>query len=298
MTLYEEIKKNFVLPNAFADWEEYRNSLTNYIIHEANQVSLPLSFHANMDEASLLPSLAIIGAGACNDINLQELISHFSRITLLDYNQDAMDTALETYHLKDCPYVECKTISLNGLQDCHYEKFCNQLQTYVQYNLSTLTPNDFEDYATTLIQKYLEQVTDYEIPLQENAYDYVCCFGVHSQLQAMFSYIYRAFEVNLRTLRFSDAPDFSTRITKMLKQENERFIPQFHNALLNCAKKAIFLGLEQNRTNSDSAIEGAYQGISDIQNRNINTEETAMIWPFLPEADIYYEMILLKINLV
>lgn len=297
MSLYREIKKNFILPNAYEDWTEYRNSITQYLIQETNQVSVPLSFSANMDETDVLPSLAIIGAGACNDIDLSELISHFSTITLLDCDTTSMQTALATYHLTDCPYVECKTISLNGLNDSHYEDFCNKLQAYIQGNISNLVPSELEDYAIALLQNTLQQLTDYTIPLHEAEYDYICCFGVHSQLQAMFSYIYRAFEMNLKEMNLLDAPDFSTRFTQCLQTENERFIPHFHNALFDCAKQGVFLGLERNRTNVDGAIEGAYQAIQDIQKRKLSKKETTMTWPFLPSEDIYYEMLILHIKL-
>ncbi len=297
MALYDEIRKNFILPNAYEDWKEYRDSITGYVIDETNQISVPLSFSANMEERTLLPTLAIIGAGACNDFDLQMLHSHFSKITLLDSDTTAMETALETYNLTNESLIECKTTSLNGLQDSHYAEFCNHLQSYVQCNLDTLTPSEFESYAISLVLKYLESFKQYEIPLPQNAYDYICCFGVHSQLQAMFSYIYRAFEMNLRQLKFYDVPDFSSRFTKCLQAENEHFIPRFHDALLACAKQGVFLGLEQKRTNDDGAIEGAYQAVLDIQKRNLSTEHAVVIWPFLPEADIAYEMSIFKITI-
>lgn len=297
MALYETIKKNFILPNAYNDWMEYRNTITNYIIQETNQVSIPLSFFANMNETSLLPTLAIIGAGACNDIDLKALVSNFSKITLLDYDAKAMEKALETYDLANSPLIECKAISLNSLTDTHYEEFCRLLQEYVQYNFDYLTPEIFENYAITLIDNYLEQVKDYKIPLLAKKYDYVCCFGVHSQLQAMFSYIYHAFEVNLRKMKFFDTPDFNTRFNRCLQEENERFIPLFHDALFDCAKHAVFLGIEQTRTNNDEAIEGAYQAIQDIRKRSLHTEESYLVWPFLPSEDICYEMSIMKITI-
>lgn len=296
MALYETIKKNFILPDAYDDWKDYRNTITNYIIRETNQVSVPLSFRANMDETSLLPTLAIVGAGACNDMDLTALVSNFSKITLIDYDAKAMETALETYDLVNSPHIECKTISLNGFTDSHYEEFCRLLQEYVQCNLDHLTPEIFENYAIMLIHNYLEQIKDYEIPLPVKTYDYVCCFGVHSQLQVMFSYIYHAFEVNLREITFSDAPDFNARFTKCLQEENERFIPLFHDALFDCTKQAVFLGLEQARTNNEEAIEGAYQAIQDIRKRSLPTEESYLVWPFLPLEDIYYEMSIMKIT--
>ena len=102
--------------------------------------------------------------------------------------------------------------------------------------------------------------------------------------------------MNLRKMKFADAPDFSTGFNSYLQAENERFIPLFHDALLGCAKQGLFLGLEEKRTNNDGAIEGAYQGILDIQKRNLFAEQSTITWPFLPSEDIYYEMLILKIN--
>ena len=296
MTLYETIKNNFILPDAHKDWMHYRNTITNYIIRETNQTSVPLTFGANMDENKLLPTLAIIGAGACNDIDLQVLTSHFSKITLMDYDVKAMETALETYHLTNSSQLECKIVSLNGLLDTHYETFCNLLQNYVRENIDRLTPSTFENYAITVVRNMLEQVEDYEIPLYAKTYDYICCFGVHSQLQTMFSYIYHAFEVNLTDIKFFDAPPFHTHFNRRLQEENERFIPLFHDALFTCAKQAVFLGLEQSRTHSNDAIEGAYQAMEDIKKRALPTEEAYLVWPFLPSDDIYYEMSIMKID--
>lgn len=295
MALYDDIKSNFILPDAYVDWKDYRRDLTGYLIKETNCISVPLSFSANMDETSLLPTLAIIGAGACNDIDLSLLQEHFSNITLIDYDTGAMQTALDNYNLNDCPLVNCKTASINGLYDTHYQEFCEKLQQYVQATADSFTPEDFERYATTLVDRCLDSIQDYIIPLPENAYDYICCFGVHSQLQAMFSYIYHVFEVNLRELFFHDTPCFNAHFTKRLQRENERFIPHFHDTLLKCAKQAVFLGLEKKRTNDSGAIEGAYQALKDIQKRNLCTEETTLLWPFLPAQDIQYEMSILKI---
>jgi len=297
MYLYREIKKNFILPNAYNDWKEYRNAVTDYVIEETNQVNVPLTFSSNMDETSLLPTLAIVGAGACNDLNLCKLTSHFSKITLLDCDSDAIHTALQTYHLQDCSQIECQVISLNGLHESHYEAFCDQLQAYVQEQFDTLTPEQFEAYAISLLQKYLYETQNYIIPLPAHTYDYICCFGVHSQLQAMFSYIYKAFEINLREIKFADAPNLNSHFNSYLQAENERFIPLFHDALFNCAKQGVFLGLEKKRTNNDDAIEGAYQGIIDIQKRNLTTKCSSVVWPFLPSEDIYYEMLLFNIQL-
>ncbi len=296
MTLYEQIKNNFVLPNAYNDWKDYRKALSQYVIEESNQIILPLSFHANMDPDHLSPTLAILGAGACNDIDLEMLITHFSKITLWDYDTSAMQKALETYGLLDCPNIECKTISFTGFDDFHYQYFCSSLQSYIRYNQNQVTATDFETYALSILEDFFSDVKDNLTLLEKEEYDYICCIGLHSQLYAMFSYIFYAFEVNLRQQIFTNAPDFSSHFSQRLREEIECFIPRFHDTLLNCANQSVFLGLEQHRINDSEAIEGTYQAISDIESRNLTTKTTTMIWPFLPSEEIYYEILLLKIQ--
>lgn len=296
MTLYDKIKSLFTLPTAYEDWAAYRNSLTSYLIAQTNQVSLPLFFAPHMDGTSLFPTLAIIGAGACNDIDLAELSHHFSKITLIDCDEDAMKTAFDTYHLHGCPSVERMVLSLNGLNDSHYEKFCNKLQHYVQHHTNDFTPTQFQQYALHLLEAILSEVANYQIPLTAQSFDYICCFGVHSQLYAMFSYIYHIFESNLKELYFHGTMNFHAEITKRLQAENNSFVPKLHDALLACAKQALFIGLEQKRSNMEGGIEGAYQAFQDIEARSLQAEKTIMLWPFLPHKNIEYEMAILKIS--
>lgn len=302
MSLYKQIRENFILPNAFEDWRAYRNTLTKYLIKEVDSVSLPLEFSSNTDLEEHLPTLAIIGAGACNDIDLARIKNHFSKITLIDCNEAALHQALTTYDLTEADNVELKNISLTGITDSDYEEFCEELQAYIQLNQQTFSMEEFEEFALSKLKSIYEKRRQAELPLI-STYDYIWCFGVHSQLQAMFSYICHAFFVNLKEMFPSPLNDF-IKINEYLKSENDRFIPHFHDVLLSCAKKSVFLGMEQQRISTSEAvngeanntcesdsIEGAYQGILDIRSRNLNVTESSILWPFYPEKDIAYHML-------
>lgn len=157
MNLYDEIKSHFDLPNAFTDWTNYRNTLTGYLIAETDRIALPLSFSPDMDPSQLLPTLAIIGAGACNDLDLETLSHHFSQITLIDYDSAAMEKALSTYHLKNCPVIELLPLSLNGLYDSDYRNFCRQLQIFVKAAASTISFQTFQQHALSLLNFYYQK---------------------------------------------------------------------------------------------------------------------------------------------
>lgn len=296
MSLYKQIKENFILPNAFEDWREYREELTKFLIQEVDQVTLPLSFSGNIDLEEHLPTLAIIGAGECNDIDLKKLAEHFSKITLIDYNEEAMEQAIKTYNLEDSKQIELLSVSLDGIDDRDYEEFCEDLQTYVRLNQGNFSIEEFEEFALSKLTGICQKRRQSEIPLESHTYDYIWCFGVHSQLQAMFSYICYAFLQNLKEMFPSPLNEF-TNINRYLKSENDSFIPHFHDALLSSAKKAVFLGLELHRTNDTEPIEGAYQAIQNIRSRNLKVTESSICWPFYPCGNITYEMLIQKISL-
>ncbi|MBR1866568.1 MAG: hypothetical protein IJ801_08685 [Lachnospiraceae bacterium] len=292
MNLYDEIKSHFILPDAFEDWKDYRNILTDYLIAQTDSISLPLSFCPGMQPSDLLPTLAVLGAGACNDLNLERLCPHFSRITLIDNQTASMETALRTYHLEQSPVIECVTASLNGLEDTDYQDFCEALQYFVRGEQQTLTPERFEAFALSRIGSKPNR----QVPLAPASYDYIWCFGVHSQLQAMYSYIYHVFEVNLRHTLFQNTEWNSHVFYDRLKEENRIWIPHFHDALLASANKAVFLGLEQRRLGTEGAIEGAWQGIEDIRHRKLSYTEHTAIWPFCPARSLSYEMRMFHIS--
>lgn len=296
MSLYQQIKEIFILPNAFEDWREYREELTNYLIKETDQVAMPLNFSGNIDLEEHLPTLAIIGAGECNDIDLKKLAEHFSRITLIDCNKEAMEQAIVTYELKDSKQIELLPVSLDGIVDRDYEAFCEELQTYVRLNQGIFNMEEFEEFALSKLTKICNKRRQGEIPLEPDTYDYIWCFGVHSQLQAMFSYICHAFLQNLKEMFPSPLNEF-TNINRYLKSENDYFIPHFHDALLRSAKKAVFLGMEMHRTNDTEPVEGAYQAINDIRSRNLKVTESSICWPFYKDGNISYDMLIQKISL-
>lgn len=301
MTLYEKILAQFHMPNAFEDWKEYRESLTQYLIDETNTYPIPLTRLEMLDTESIKPTLLVVGAGACNDLDLAALSSHFSCITLLDSDEEALQAALEKYQLTDATHIHLQIESLNGITASHYEDFCDHLLTLC----NTLTGNElatiFPDYACHLLEEYYDKVRDYTFPIANDKYDYVWCVGVHSQLQSLFSYIYNIFEQEIHTElgSYDPNPTGNNRFHKFLREQNQFFIPKLNDALLDAAAYKCILGFEAYRTNADyevlpelnsTLIEGAYQGIEDIRKRKIDCNSQYIFWPFAPANQQYYEM--------
>lgn len=302
MHLYDQLQQHFIIPNAYTNWQAYRETITNLLIEETEQITLPLSFHANMEETDWLPTLLIVGAGACNDMDLQQLLPHYSHITLLDSNADSLQQALHTYHLTDCPYISCQSENLIGITDEHYMELCDELQFYLAEHDGQITPQAFARHAVSLVTEQLSNIQNIALP--KNTYDYVCCLGVHSQLLAMYSYIYHAFDVNLRNGIFQACDPLLCEQAEniymnYLKQQNNLLIPRLNTALLECAKRAVWIGLEHDRIQDPlkAPIEGASQAFQDLFTRNLNITTRHTSWPFYPDGNISYNMQLMKIAL-
>lgn len=293
MKLYEEIKSHFTLPNAYSDWSQYRATLTNYLVNAIDQVSVPLQISPSLLEDEPLPSLAIIGAGACNDLDLNELSLHFSTITLVDSDESSLQTAKERYS-----QIQNKLTfdnqSLTGIYDEDYIEFCEELQFYVRETSDILNAEQFTHFAIQQYQAICQKKRQSAIQIAPAAYDYIWCFGVHSQLQSMFAYIFQAFISNLQAEYTIKQPEQFQLFFEALKQENNLIIPQINSLLLSAAKYAIFFGNEWSQT---APIEGAHQCILHLQDLTHPKTEHMIRWPFDPSRNLYYDMLIQSIQL-
>jgi hypothetical protein len=71
---FQAIKNEFIIENAFRDWEEYRRQVTDRALQEGG------CFNPAGAERELL----IVGGGRCNDLDLTRLLDGFDRIRILD----------------------------------------------------------------------------------------------------------------------------------------------------------------------------------------------------------------------
>lgn len=296
MQLYDEIRSHFHIPDAYRYWKPYRDLLSDYLVHEPGKLS----------------TLAILGAGACNDIDLYRIRSGFSEITLIDYDYKAMQEAVRRYGLEKDAHVLLQPASLTGIGDEQYEQFCDALQGYARKIKDSVSIQEFDAFAISVLQSFVYE--NAVSPLSDVQYDYVWCVGVHSQLNAMFSYIYRVFWENLYAMHLlnaipkGDGPEDSAFMA-YLRELNTSQIKGLHDDIFKAVRRKAFIGCEVGRTDAyysgmysaaleeAEMIEGAYQGIMDIRSRDLRVDESIVCWPFYPENQVYFDMLLQKIHI-
>ncbi|MEG0297637.1 MAG: hypothetical protein RR620_13035 [Clostridium sp.] len=157
---YKEFKNTQMGNDTFLDWTEYRKAITNKMLEELD------------DENK---SLIIFGAGECNDIDLKRFNKKFNKITLIDFNEIALQGAIEKHKLQNEQGIEFKKIDFLGVSNATYEEY--------EEMLINKTPiKKIVKFLRGEANKLLESKIDLNLQKHEVA----ICLGVHSQITITF----------------------------------------------------------------------------------------------------------------
>ena len=257
-TLYDQLLGLQHIPNAYDEWTAYRAALTDFIVTHTKKGT----------------SALIIGAGECNDYDLNRMIEHFSEITLLDHNEIAICEGLKHQSVEPVNIRVVKA-DLLGIPEDDYRTMCDVLlhEMQRQYRYGKINPD-------VIVQLFLSQMAAIfqnrhpdQITQRDSMADYVICCGVHSQLINIFPQMagvyHRYLKIDIK------------HIYEVVHSMNTVIAREFNTRLLRMAKVGVILGLEDSRVGMDGGIEGAAQALECIQSGNAEiTNETALIWPF------------------
>lgn len=306
MVLYEELKQSFCVPDAWNKWSAYRNTLTNYLIRFVEEEAVPLRVLSGMYQDVVLPTLAVVGAGECNDLDIEKLLPYFSKIVLMDRDETALDRAMKKIDNPRKGIVEKQVLSFTGISEPEMRNFTQALQEYLKVVQGSITTESFSSYAMEYVKAQYERKRRIELPQQ--TYDYVWCFGVHSQLQGLYGYIYQVFMRYLQEFHLQGEMDEEDAFYELLRDENRKMIPRMNDWLMKITKKCCVIGNEWDLIDNPKqeyllceypshAIEGAYQSICDIRARGLEVEEKMILWPFHKDKHIYYEVLIQQIEI-
>lgn len=276
MSIYDELLKLQIIPEAFEKWKDYRKELTDYII----SVTKPGS------------SLAVFGAGSCNDINLAELNRHFGHITLIDRDKRGLFEALDTYHLEKSRDITLKESDFLGIAPGEYREYADDVLRMIQVDGKNTDMDEVAEYAVLRMKELYQKAEERPLDFGQKSYDYAVAAGVHSQINNMFAWLW---QVYLEAVGKKEST-----VLEFVKQKNEVVIPRFHNALFACAKEGVILACERKRIGMEGGIQGSLQALQDVVKRQeagecLISESISLRWPFDLSQDIIYQMSVLNI---
>ncbi|MCI5621688.1 MAG: hypothetical protein MR355_09045 [Lachnospiraceae bacterium] len=273
MTIYEKLQSLQHIEHAYENWTDYRNVMTNYILT-----------HTGMDS-----TLAIFGAGMCNDIDLSLLAGHFKQITLIDSDAAAMNAAKERYGLEDYPRIPCSVCDLTGISSRRYEEFSDLLLDQIKIFGTSIDMELLSDCAISYLHDVYDHLPAQPVVFAADSFDYSMAFGLHSQLNNMFAWIYDAVTASL--------PKRDTSVHRYIASQTKDIVKKANNTIFHCTKKAAFFANERMSTASDTPIAGAYDCILDVKDRYPDCTAAMVNWPFAPDRGIIYQMLLQTVEL-
>ncbi len=250
--LYQKLRENQSIPDAWENWEGYRKELTDYLIRSTRAGS----------------SVAVFGAGESNDMDLMRLCRHFSKVVLHDFDLDAMQRGVFRQGM-DTEEKLCLVQS----------DFVGISQTaYIRYAEELLKEREEMPGKEAVGMRQLEELyagtAECSLDFGTECYDYAVIAGVDSQLNNMAEW-----------LRYMIYRTEESALTGRIQQENMRLVRRFHDAVLAAVKEQCFIGCERECLGRPGAIEGAVQSLWDIEER-LNRQEVQIIqglslyWPF------------------
>ena len=276
MSVYDELLKTQTIPHAYENWAEYRRELTEYLTGVTDAGS----------------TLAVFGAGSCNDLDLCMLREHFSQITLIDCQKESMFAALDTYQLSEDASLGLKEADFLGITPAEYREYADDVLRMIQVEGKDTDMPEVAEYAILRMKELYARAERRPLDFGEKTYDYAIAAGVHSQINNMFAWLWQVYLEAVGT--------WETTVFDYVKQKNEEVIPRFQEAFYRSVKKGAVLACERKRIGRDGGIQGACQALKDAIDRQdagkcLIDESIALRWPFDTAQGITYQMSVLHI---
>lgn len=211
---------NYRISGADIRWKEYRQQMTSYIQNEIQPGA----------------RILILGAGACDDLELNDLLEQASEIWLADINKEALEAAVAKVQNWNATYtqrlrvIETDFVSLTELQ---YEEYEEALKGG-RHALGQWWQQYWSNNAGKQTMLGGIQVQMQQFALE--SFDLVISLGLHSQLYM---------ELVLRTMRLqSQLPaDSYKEAVARIQDANVRMAEQFMDAV-NQVTNHLILGIE------------------------------------------------------
>ncbi len=265
------------MPRAWDDWADYRKNWSDFIIR-----------HCKWDTRIL-----IVGAGACNDYDLEHFSKFFREILLFDMDEKMLQEALKRVPKERRAKFGVYTGDLLGITSAEYQEFCRVVQEEVNHRGKLTDVRELADSMLRHVELMYAQAGRRRQKLQLPQADYVAVSGVHSQVNHMLPWIWEAYMQAL-----GQREDL---IFRRAAQENELIVKDMNSRLLAAAKRGLFVSAEKTRMGVPGGVEGACQALADLHQRADAKQvhllnETKIAWGYDLRQQMIYEMEALAIS--
>lgn len=270
-SIYSQLKKLQRIPNAYEKWADYRAAMTDYLLGNTGSDS----------------TLAIFGAGSCNDLDLNRLIGHFRSIDLFDMDEHSMRQGLMRCQLHDYPGIHVHVLNLVGITPGDYENFSQLLTGQLQLFGAQIDPELLSGSALAFLYPVYERARSHKLRLGSRRFDCTVSLGLHSQLNNMFAWIWNAVA---QPLGCPDASDGDTSVLSYLSGQTASIVKLVNDTILDCTGDRVFFVNELENLSTHTPVSGALECIQDIKTRFPDCSAAVADWNF--SDTVAYRMLL------
>lgn len=262
LNIFDELKKLQTIAGAYNEWSSYRSKVTDYIINNTTDFE----------------SIAIFGAGKCNDIDLNILESKFKKVILIDIDMSAMKEGINQYSLENSNKIELIAYDFLGIEDREYRDYEYLVRKYFFTNTNTLNSRH---KILSLLDNLTVKINKHPLVFGKDTYKNSILIGVHSQINV---YLQRIWSICLQVTGKED----NLAIDK-IKRMNDIVAKKLNAAVIESTEDNLFFGYEMGIEGQNGRIEGAIQAEHDLELRLesdlINfSSEIKLLWPFKPDC--------------
>ena len=240
-------------------WTKYRNEVTDFIIEAIEsyyiksrlkqsgkkRLSSYMDMKAIVEKLGKKPTLAIWGAGGCNDIDVRRLANYF-RLVLIDHNLDKISSVREKYGFSE---KECVCIDL---------KFWDFTETdYLMIEAlikDRVDRQEIEKYINKLVES-MDDISGKDIP----HFDFSIVAGLTSQLNSRFAAL---FHIN----------EYPHNMYEFLSRINHIAVSRLLNVIMDLTEKLIIFGYEKEAVLCDE-VNRLEQRISNLNDEIFSNQE-------------------------
>ncbi len=268
---FDKVLNTYKIKDAYERWADYRERVTDYLIKYITPGK----------------TVALLGIGEANDIDLKRLYTHCGNLTLVDKDLDAMRMAAEKYELTGKPDICLVQKDFVGISDDEYKEIievcCADIKNGI-FSSAVTAPKIIE-----MLDKLFGRTKDIDLGIAPH--DYVIAIGLTSQLYGFITHIWELM------LNETGKTDFS--VFERCARQNDEFIPKFCEALEKATSERLFVGVETLEARSGSGIEGAIQAYNYFKDKtkqeDFETGKMAIFldaWPLL--EGVTYQMAIIN----
>lgn len=273
MNLYDKLRALQRIDHAYSEWAQYRKDLTEVIVRYAKGSE----------------SIAVFGAGQCNDIDLNKLIESFNEVILLDKEVGAMKEGIKQQKVINSSAIQIQRADFVGIEDEDYRYYADFLISEIRKKGMQTNVNELAEIALEQLEVLYTKVMNTPLCFGKVQYDTAVVIGVHSQLISMLEWIW---SVILHTIQQDEA-----RVRNKIIEMNRFFVTRFNQAVISGARHKIIMGCEKARVGKEGTVQGAIQALEDLKERQEKGtlylgESSEITWPFHKAQCIEYKMLI------